>query len=372
MKWFARKYVLAVWMLLAVLASSGFQASVCADDVCPLCRWNACGMSLLTPWPVVAQLFHWQSPNDAQPDDGLERIGLDFEGEPGPFDLTGAFGTASPRSRICPQASGAGNVGLFVAMGDCPCAKSCQSCAATGCAAPSCAEGKTLAGTCPSSRCADMGVLACETLAAPCKETSPASNSAATCEIDRCEEIAAGRLAAPCTQAVAAPSCGEACAEGPAGICCLAATSAGKSATTDDQPTCGPACHAGLHQENAALRVMLEAHEELINLRTETMEEIMSLVVDKMVAEAKLTIAEKLMAERESAQRELAELKADNMRLQVMAEAAEARHASEKAQMELALENEQLKSRVAELEQQSAAHLTATRTAKKQGGRKIR
>jgi hypothetical protein len=116
-----------------------------------------------------------------------------------------------------------------------------------------------------------------------------------------------------------------------------------------------PQDHVSVQQlvaENAALKVALEAREELLELRVEMMEQLMNVMVEKVELECRLAAVEKMHAEREKLLHESQALVAENARLKTIAEAANAHHEAEKHQLQLAFENERLKWRVAELERQ--------------------
>jgi hypothetical protein len=126
-----------------------------------------------------------------------------------------------------------------------------------------------------------------------------------------------------------------------------------------------PSLTERLMAENAALTTALDSKDAILELYSEMMDRMMALETEKVELQTRLRLAEELFAERERHHQEIRELAAENLKLKAHAEAAEAKHAAEKVQVELAVENERLKWRIAELERLAEAGKEAPRTARK-------
>jgi hypothetical protein len=157
----------------------------------------------------------------------------------------------------------------------------------------------------------------------------------------------------PCaTKAASAKCCTEECCE---------VKASAETAVSHETVTCP--CHASwertleLVAEKAALEASLEAHETVLEAKTEMFESLAGLMMEKAKLEARL----EHQAQRTELAKQIQELSAENARLKAHVELAHQREEMLRQTMQLALENERLKLRVAELERQGAASRTAER-----------
>jgi hypothetical protein len=301
------------WTVLGLSLLCLTQQAVRADDKCPTCQqggdWTFdCG-SMFSKLPGLAHWFGVPATVDgtASRPELWERVGVDFDS---PFGAV--------RSHEFGRLGGAYGCELgeplFIISAP----------LTSACAAECCASGK-----CPCAAATDSKLQTASATTAPAET----DEQGFACTVSK----------SPCEKSVA---CETACAH----------------------ITKGLSWTERLIAENAALTTALDSKDAILELYTEMMEGMMELMAEKVELQSRLALAEKLVAERERHHQEIRELAAENLKLKAHAEVTEARHAAEKAQVELAVENERLKWRIAELERIAQAGQEAPRTARKATG----